>query len=185
MSIMWSRGSWTFPLWRVPVLLLGLLLLLSDPSLAQEPTSADLQPQTTVASNVREGPGLQHPVRRVLAAGTAVQVTAQTSDGSWLQLQDGSWIFSALVQPVPPSLPVAGGTVGTPALTPASVSTGTWELPDSDNLRQLHLTQINALRAYHGLGVLTLHAGQAAQRHAVELAQGAYVSHWDRQGLSP
>ncbi len=68
---------------------------------------------------------------------------------------------------------------------PASVSTGTWELPDSDNLRQLHLTQINALRAYHGLGVLTLLAGQAAQRHAVELAQGAYVSHWDRQGLSP
>ena len=86
MSFMWSRGSWTFPIWTALALLLGLLLLLSGPSLAQEPTSADLQPRTTVASNMREGPGLQHPVRRVLAAGTAVQVTAQNPDGSWLQL---------------------------------------------------------------------------------------------------
>ena len=72
-----------------------------------------------------------------------------------------------------------------PAQPPAQASTWTWELPDSDNLRQQHLVQINALRAYHGLGALTLNTGQAAQRHALELAQGGYVSHWDRQGLSP
>ena len=58
-------------------------------------------------------------------------------------------------------------------------------MPAADSLRQVHLAEINALRAYHGLGTLTLHRGQAAQRHALELAQGAYVSHWDRQGLSP
>ncbi len=47
-------------------------------------------------------------------------------------------------------------------------------MPDSDNLRQVHLAEINALRAYHGLGALTIHTGQ-----------GTCVSHWDRQGLSP
>ena len=138
-----------------------------------------------MASNVRAGPGLQHPVRRVLPTGTAVTVTAQTADGSWLQLQDGSWIFAALVQPVPVSLPIAGGTVGAPAQPPGPTLAEVSKMPDSDSLRQQHLAQINALRAYYGLDTLTLHAGQAAQRHALELAQGAYISHWDRQGLSP
>ena len=159
--------------------------VLSGPSLAQAPDSTDLQPRTTVASNVREGPGLHHPVRQVLPPGTAVTVSAQTADGSWLQLQDGSWIFAALVQPVPHSLPLAGGTVGAPAQPPGPALAEVSAMPESDSLRPQHLAQINALRAYHGLGTLTLHAGQAAQRHALELAQGAYVSHWDRQGLSP
>ena len=158
---------------------------MGGPSWAQEPDSADLEPRTTVASNVRAGPGLQHPVRRVLPTGTTLQVAAQTADGSWLQLQDGSWIFAALVQPVPESLPVSGGTVGAPAQPPAPAPGAVSEMPDADSLRQVHLAEINALRAYHGLGTLTLHTGQAAQRHALELAQGAYVSHWDRQGLSP
>ncbi len=64
-SIMSSRGSKAQPQWRVSVLLLCLWLLLSGHSLAQEPETVDLQPLSTVASNVREGPGLQYPVQRV------------------------------------------------------------------------------------------------------------------------
>ena len=184
-SVWIPRGPRTFPQWKVLVLTLALWLLLGGPSLAQAPEPPDLEPRTTVASNVRAGPGLQHPVRRVLPAGRAVSVSAQTADGSWLQLQDGSWIFAALVQPVPVSLPVSGGTVGAPAQPPPPAPGAISEMPDGDSLRQVHLAEINALRAYHGLGTLTLHSGQAAQRHALELAQGAYVSHWDRQGLSP
>ena len=91
-----------------------------------------------MGSNLLAGPGLQHPVRRVLPAGTAVTVSAQTPDGSWLQLQDGSWIFAALVQPLPEPPPPAAAW--------------DWHLSDSDNLRQVHLAEINALRPYHGLG---------------------------------
>ena len=184
-SIVFLPRSRTFPQWKVLVLFLGLWLLVSGPSQAQEPAPTDQQPRTTVASNVREGPGLQHPVRRVLPAGTTLQVAAQTVDGSWLQLQDGSWIFAALVQPVPVSLPVAGGTVGAGPEPPGPAWAEVGAMPDSDNLRQVHLAEINALRAYHGLGPLTLSPGPAAQRHALELALGAYVAHWDRQGLSP
>ena len=185
-SIVFLPRSRTFPQWKVLVLTLALWLLLGGPSLAQAPESPDLEPRTTVASNVRAGPGLQHPVRRVLPAGTAVSVSAQTADGSWLQLQDGSWIFAALVQPVPLfPCPYLAGTVGAPAQPPPPAPGAISEMPDGDSLRQVHLAEINALRAYHGLGTLTLHRGQAAQRHALELAQGAYVSHWDRQGLSP
>ena len=179
------RRSKAFPQWKVLVLTLALWLLLGGPSLAQEPEPPDLEPRTTVASNVREGPGLQHPVRQVLPAGSAVTVSAQTADGSWLQLQDGSWIFAALVQPVPVALPMASGTVGAPAQPPGPAWAGVRAMPDSLNLRQVHLAEINALRAYHGLGELILHPGLGAQRHALELAQGAYVAHWDRQGLSP
>lgn len=183
-SFAFSCGPWTLPQWTVIALLLWLGL--RGPSLAQETASAEPEPRTTVASNIRAGPGLQHPVLRVLPAGTALQVMAQTPDGSWLQLQqDGSWIFAALVQPIPPSLPVAGGTAPAPASPPTSGLQWTWDLPDSDTLRAAHLEQINARRAYHGLGALTLNGGQTAQSHALELAQGAYVSHWDRWGLAP
>ncbi len=178
-----SRVSGSFPQWTVIALLLWLGL--NGPSRAQEPASAETEPRTTVASNNRAGPGLQHPVLRVLPAGAAVQLTAQSPDGSWLQLQDGSWIFAALVQPVPLSLPVVGGTAAAPSSPSTPGTPWTWDLPDSDTLRAGHLEQINARRAYHGLGALTLDAGQAAQSHALELAQGAYVSHWDRWGLAP
>ena len=183
-SVVFSRVSGSLPQWTVIALLLWLGL--SGPSRAQESASPETEPRTTVASNIRAGPGLQYSVLRVLPAGTAVQFTAQSPDGSWLQLQqDGSWIFAALVQPVPLSLPVVGGTAAAPSSPPTPGTPWTWDLPDSDTLRAGHLEQINARRAYHGLGALTLDVGQAAQSHALELAQGAYVSHWDRRGLAP
>ncbi len=85
-SVWIPRRRRTFPQWKGLALLCALWLILSGPSLAQAPESPDLEPRTTVASNVQEGPGLQHPVRRVLPAGTTLQVAAQTPDGSWLQL---------------------------------------------------------------------------------------------------
>ncbi len=66
-------------------------LLTAVPALAQDTG------HTTVNSNVRQGPGLDHQVLRVLPAGTTVTVIGRNADGTWLQLEGGAWIYAQLV----------------------------------------------------------------------------------------
>ena len=66
-------------------------LLTAVPILAQDAG------HTTANSNVRQGPGLDHRVLRVLPAGTAVTVIDRNEDGTWLQLEGGGWIYAQLV----------------------------------------------------------------------------------------
>ena len=140
--------------------------------------------QTTAGSNIRSGPGLQFAVLRVAPTGTDLAVGGQSPDGSWLQLQDGAWIYAALVAPRPTALPVVD--VSTPPSPPVSISAvEAGEMPDSATLRQQHLAQINDLRAGSGKIPLELGPPGVAQQHALELAAGDYAAHWDRQGLSP
>ena len=71
---------------------LCLLLLATDaPALAQDAG------HTTVATNVRQGPGFDHRVLRILPAGTAVTLIGRNEDGTWLQLADGTWLYAELV----------------------------------------------------------------------------------------
>jgi hypothetical protein len=51
-------------------------------------------------ANLRSGPGTDNDIVGRAAAGTNVVIVGQNEDGSWLQLEDGSWIAAFLVTPV-------------------------------------------------------------------------------------
>ena len=84
------RGPGFRTLWFTCVVALTWLLT-AAPVLAQDAG------HTTVASNVRQGPGLDHRVLRTLPAGTAVTVIGRNANGTWLQLEGGAWIYAQLV----------------------------------------------------------------------------------------
>ncbi len=75
------------------------------PTATPEPPPAASVTNTT--SNLRRGPGTDFPVAGQLAAGALVRPVARNSDGTWLQLDSGVWIWAQLVDHVPPGLPVA------------------------------------------------------------------------------
>ena len=111
----------------------------------------------------------------------------QVSPGTWLQLQDGAWIYAPLVAPQPTGLPVVEGA---PAPVPVSVPAaaprvGVQDMPGSEELRLHHLAHINALRTRAAKPAVGLGPPGVAQQHALELAAGDYIAHWDRQGLAP
>ncbi len=64
------------------------------------------QPVVNRNANLRSGPGTEFEVVRTVPAGTPVTVVGRNPAGDWLQLEDGSWIFAALVDNVPEELPV-------------------------------------------------------------------------------
>ena len=100
------------------VLVLGGLLVLSIPALAQDATPTSAPDATTVPTaapltastdlfvtsqfrvNVRSGPGLQYTRLGVLAFGDSVDITGQTADGIWLRVnfngQEG-WVSGTVV----------------------------------------------------------------------------------------
>ena len=82
------------------------------PTATPEPPPAAAVTNTT--SNLRRGPGTDFPLAGQLAAGAGVRPVAQNSDGTWLQLDSGVWIWAQLVDHAPPGLPVA-------ALTPTPI----------------------------------------------------------------
>ena len=62
---------------------------------------------TNTTSNLRRGPGTDFPLAGQLAPGALVRPVARNSDGTWLQLDSGVWIWAQLVDHVPSGLPVA------------------------------------------------------------------------------
>ena len=62
-------------------------------------------PATNTTSNLRRGPGTDFPLAGQLPAGAPVRPVARNSDGTWLQLDSGVWIWAQLVDHVPPGLP--------------------------------------------------------------------------------
>lgn len=74
------------------------------PTATPEPPPA--APVTNTTSNLRRGPGTDFPLAGQLPTGAPVRPVAQNSDGTWLQLDSGVWIWAQLVDHVPPGLPV-------------------------------------------------------------------------------
>ncbi len=74
----------------------------------QTETDAE-QPQPVViaprGANLRAGPGLEYDRVDGAEEGQILAVVAQDESGEWLKLEDGSWIFAALVENVPENLP--------------------------------------------------------------------------------
>ena len=71
------------------------------------------QPQPVVnaplGANLRAGPGVGFDRVDGIEQGQVLTIVAQDTGGAWLKLEDGSWIFAALVDNVPADLPVESG----------------------------------------------------------------------------
>ena len=71
------------------------------------------QPQPVVnaplGANLRAGPGVESDRVDGVEQGQVLTIVAQDTGGAWLKLEDGSWIFAALVDNVPADLPVESG----------------------------------------------------------------------------
>ncbi len=79
-----------------------------------------------VNANLREGPGTVYAVVGHVIKGDRVHPVAQSSDGTWLQLDSGHWIYAPLVDNVPSGLAVSTRVPPTPVPTqPPSTPTPT------------------------------------------------------------
>ena len=67
-----------------------------------------------VNANLREGPGTVYAVVGHVIKGDRVHPVAQSSDGTWLELDSGHWIYASLVDNVPPGLAVSTRVPPTP-----------------------------------------------------------------------
>ena len=77
-----------------------------------------------VNANLREGPGTIYAVVGHVIKGDRIHPVAQSSDGTWLQLDSGHWIYAPLVDNVPPGLAVSTRVPPTPVSTrPTSTPT--------------------------------------------------------------
>ena len=75
----------------------------------QAETDAEQLPPVVIAlrgANLRAGPGAEFDRVDGAEEGQVLTITAQDDSGEWLKLDDGSWIFAALVENVPADLPV-------------------------------------------------------------------------------
>ncbi len=73
-----------------------------------ETDAEQLQPVVIAlrGANLRAGPGAEFDRVDGAEEGQVLTITAQDDSGEWLKLEDGSWIFAALVENVPADLPV-------------------------------------------------------------------------------
>jgi uncharacterized protein YgiM (DUF1202 family) len=77
----------------------------------------------TAAANLREGPSTGADVVGQISADTAVTLTGRNSDGTWYQLDDGSWVVGFVVQNPPSDLPIMlDGAAIVRASVPATVT---------------------------------------------------------------
>ncbi len=72
------------------------------------------QPQVRTNANLRGGPGTAYPIIDGLTEGDLVDVEAQTADGTWLLLRNGTWLYAPLVDHLPDNLPLTQDLPPTP-----------------------------------------------------------------------
>ena len=73
-----------------------------------------------LGANVRAGPGTDFRVVELLEHGVPVEPIARTRDARWIQLTNGGWVFSQLLDNVPANLPTAQNIPPTPTPTPTA-----------------------------------------------------------------
>uniref|UniRef100_A0A7C1JZZ5 SH3 domain-containing protein n=1 Tax=Caldilinea aerophila TaxID=133453 RepID=A0A7C1JZZ5_9CHLR len=85
---------------------------------APAPTGV-VTPTVTVDANLRAGPGTEFDVIGGTITGQAINIIGRNADGTWFRLDNGGWVFAALVANPPPleSVPVVNPD-GTPAAAP-------------------------------------------------------------------
>ena len=89
------------------------------------PASEVSIPVVTVAANLRSGPSIEANVVGQIGAGAEITIAGRNSDGSWYQLDDGSWVVGFVVDDAPPALPiVVDGMLAITQTVPATVTGG-------------------------------------------------------------
>ena len=68
---------------------------------AQEEAEQVVLATVNTDANLRNGPGLDATIVDSAPAGTQVTIVARSDDDQWLQLDNGNWIFAALVDLLP------------------------------------------------------------------------------------
>ena len=82
-----------------------------DEQMETETDAEQSQPvvNAPLGANLRAGPGVESDRVDGVEQGQVLTIVAQDTGGAWLKLEDGSWIFAALVDNVPADLPVESG----------------------------------------------------------------------------
>ena len=152
-------------------------------------------------SNVRSGPGTTYAIVGSQQEGDTVRPVARTSDGQWLELGPGRWIFASLVEGAFGDLPISSNfraapiAESAPAATPPPVAapTQTTPLPTPAPVGDLILAAVSEVQikidaevrsgpdATYDI-VVKLQAGDTVQPVAqtddgqwLELAPGAWI----------
>ena len=162
-----------------------------------------------IGSNLRTGPSTDSSVVRVLPVGTEVVVVGVSDDGEWLELENGTWIYSSLVTREgngatagvsiveDASADASDGPVPGTGSAPATDAVAATEpigngppdfRPEADRLEELRLHMlelINRERSLRGLESVVMAYNEGAQLHAEDLAENRYMSHWNLRGETP
>ncbi len=79
-----------------------------------------ISPTVTVDANLRSGPGTEFGVIGGTVTGQTINIVGRNADGTWFRLDNGGWVFAALVAnpPALASVPVVNSD-GTPVDQPA------------------------------------------------------------------
>ncbi len=85
-------------------------------------------------ANLRAGPGTNYAVVGGVRGDETLDLQGRTSDGTWYQLRDGSWIAAFLVGPDVPTLPTVAPTViaGIPTVAPTTTPTAVPTTPTAE-----------------------------------------------------
>jgi len=110
-----------------PIRLQSRATLTATASLARTTITPTLASGATALrnANLRAGPGTNYTIVGGVRAADALDLQGQTSDGSWLQLRDGSWIAAFLVTQQPTTLPTVAAALiaALPTAVPPATST--------------------------------------------------------------
>jgi cytoskeletal protein RodZ len=91
----------------VPTEAPSIILTLPTPTPTPEVVAPPPAPATTnTDANLRGGPGTDFPVLRGAPTGSTLNIVGRSAAGEWFVLDDGSWVFSQLVDNPPANLPV-------------------------------------------------------------------------------
>ena len=99
------------------------------PTMVPTDSPAVTQAKTNVPANLRGGPGVAYELVGFLDEGTEIVPVSRSADRLWLKLEDGSWIFTFLVDDVPSNLPLETNIPAPPPPPATATSPAPTEVP--------------------------------------------------------
>lgn len=122
------------------------------PTLGSVPAQAAVIPVTVrTDANLRAGPGADYARVGSVQAGQVIEIVARNLAGDWLQLANGAWIFSNLVENAP-EVPVAA-TIPVQSTATPSPASRTPTVPTAEGTTQIAVKVVTNANLRAGPGV--------------------------------